>query len=79
MSDNGGFAIRAAAFRAAFNGPDGQEVLDDLAHFCCANRTTVSGSETNMTLLEGRRQVWLHIQQLRNFTGDAVQQFALKD
>lgn len=58
-------AQRADAFKAVFSGPRSADVLEDLASFCFANRTTVA-SETNMAVLEGRRQVWLHIQQLLN-------------
>jgi hypothetical protein len=33
----------------------------------------------NMAILEGRRQVWLHIQQFRNLnTGEEMQTFAMK-
>lgn len=59
-------ARRSDAFRSVFAGPSAAEVLADLEAFCYANRTTVDASQTNMAVLEGRRQVWLHIQQLLN-------------
>lgn len=59
-------AKRADAFRAVFSSPSAAEVLEDLEDFCFANKTTVDGHDTNMAVKEGRRQVWLHIQQLLN-------------
>jgi hypothetical protein len=71
---------KALAYRAVFHGPAADEVLDELANFCCANRTTVGTADMmNMAILEGRRQVWLHIQQFRNLnTGEEMQTFAMK-
>lgn len=80
------YTRRADAYRALFMfanrdglGPQAEIVLADLAKFCHANRTTVNANETNMAILEGRRQVWLHIQQLLKLTGDQVQMFAHKE
>lgn len=64
----------AAAFRRAFLGDDGrphidgQAMLDDLAAACGAFRSTQAFDSTGrldtarMAQLEGRRQVWLHLQ-----------------
>jgi len=41
-------------------------VLADLAEFCFATRTTASASPDDLPILEGRRQVWLRIQQFLN-------------
>lgn len=52
-------------------------VLEDLARFCRANESCVVPGEHDKTLvLEGRREVWLRIQEYLNLT--PVQLFALK-
>ena len=57
---------RRAAFRDCFQTPQGQEVLRDLAKFCCADESTYyEGSPHRTSYNEGARAVWLHIQQLR--------------
>jgi len=44
--------------------PANQKVLEDLARFCRANETcVVPGDRDRSLLLEGRREVWLRIQQ----------------
>jgi hypothetical protein len=57
---------RASSFKAVFKSPGAEDVLADLEHFCFAKRTTLDAHESNMAACEGRRQVWLHIQQLLN-------------
>lgn len=64
----------AVAYRRAFLGDDGkphldgQAILDDLAAACGAFRSTQAFDATGrldtarMAQLEGRRQVWLHVQ-----------------
>lgn len=63
---------QARAFRQTFDltaphGGDVERVLADLAEFCCATRSTANASPADMPILEGRRQVWLRIQQFLNF------------
>lgn len=46
----------------AFRSPEGQRVLADLATFCRAAEPTYSPDARLHALLEGRREVWLRIQ-----------------
>lgn len=63
-------ALRKRSFyRATFNSPAGEHVLADLQRFCRANRTTITVSQQSgmidthaMAVAEGRREVWLRIQ-----------------
>lgn len=55
---------RHLAYRAVFTAPDGQRVIEHLAKFCHAYKTThVIGDPHGSAQLEGRRQVWLLITQ----------------
>ena len=56
------FARRQYAYRATFKGPLAEEVLQDLAKFCRANRTTFHEDARLHAVAEGRREVWLRIQ-----------------
>ena len=54
---------RQTAYRRAFNGAPGEVVLQDLAKFCRANEST-HHEDTHLTAIaNGRREVWLRIQQ----------------
>lgn len=60
------WTTRRRAYRRAFwsTGRDGEVVLADLARFCHATATThVPGDPCGTAQLEGRRQVWLRIQE----------------
>lgn len=60
----------------AFNTPAGNEVLIDLAKFCRASESCVVPGEHDASLvLEGRREVWLRIQQHLNL--NSAQLFTL--
>lgn len=60
---------RKRAYQLALTSPAGLEVLEDLARFCRANETcVVPGDPTLTAILEGRREVWLRIQQHLNLT-----------
>lgn len=52
----------------AFLGPAGQGVLRDLATFCRANETCFSPDARVHAVAEGRREVWLRIQQHLHLT-----------
>lgn len=57
-------AIRGkrAAYQATFlNSPTGRIVLEDLARLCRAHESTYHPEHSQR--LDGRREVWLHIQQ----------------
>lgn len=63
------------AYRLAFGSPAGLRVMQDLAKFCRAAQTTVE-PDTPILLLEGRRQVWLVIQNYMNLTPQEIVQLA---
>ena len=51
------------AFELAFGSEPGKQVLEMLAPFCRANKTCVIPGQPDLTnVLEGRREVWLRIQ-----------------
>jgi hypothetical protein len=67
---------RSAAYRAVFD-PAGvytPEVLADLARFCRANTSTGHQEPTVAARLDGRREVWLRIQQHLKLTDDQLWQ-----
>lgn len=69
---------RSTAYRLTFgNSPNSQWVLADLAVFCRATESTFSPDARLHAVLEGRREVWLRIQQHLNLT--PAQLFALYD
>ena len=49
-----------------------QVVLKDLAKFCRANQTTFLPDSRAHAMLEGRREVWLRIQQHLNLTPEQL-------
>lgn len=54
---------RQVAYRRTFDCPPGQAVLEDLARFCRATETTMHPDARMHAMAEGRREVWLHIQE----------------
>ena len=54
---------RRFAYVKTFTGPLAKEVLEDLARFCRATETTFHGNDRISALQEGRREVFLRIQQ----------------
>lgn len=63
---------RKRNYQLAFGQPAGQEVLIDLAKFCRADRSTFHADPRSHALLEGRREVWLRIQQHLNLTPEQL-------
>lgn len=64
---------RKQNFQLACGQPAMQEMLMDLATFCRANETCVIPGDGDRTLvLEGRREVWLRIQQHLNLTSQQL-------
>lgn len=49
-----------------------KKVLKDLAKFCRANRTTVHRDDRATAVLEGRREVWLRIQEHLRLSEDEL-------
>lgn len=66
---------RQRAYQLWFGSPAGQEVLIDLARFCRAAETCYHDDPRKHAVLEGRREVWLRIQQHLNLTSEQL--FAL--
>lgn len=66
---------RKRAYQLALKSPAGNEVLIDLARFCRANETCiVTGDRESTLVLEGRREVWLRIQQHLNLSSEELMQ-----
>lgn len=54
---------RQYAYKKTFEGPLGEDVLKDLARFCRANVSTFDADPRLHAVAEGRREVWLRLQQ----------------
>lgn len=67
--------IRRRAYNLTFRSIEGQNMLIDLAQFCRANQTCFDPDPRIHAALEGRREVWLRIQQHLNLTSEEL--FAL--
>lgn len=63
---------RAQAYRSTFSGPVPEVVLRDLAKFCRAHESTVTPDQRMTDILEGRREVWLRIQQHLQLTEEQL-------
>ena len=55
-------ADRAQKYKTVFDSPEGQMVLEDLKHFCRANESTFHENTRVGDMLNGRREVFLRIQ-----------------
>lgn len=53
---------RRHAYQMTFRGPLGEVVLKDLARFCRAHESTFQTDPRAHALAEGRREVWLRLQ-----------------
>lgn len=63
---------RQSAYVNTFQGPHGDIVLEDLAKFCRADESTFHENDRAHALLEGRREVWLRIQEHLNLSPEAL-------
>jgi hypothetical protein len=63
---------RKQNYQLAFMSPAGQEVLQDLIQFCRADRTCFDPDPRIHAALEGRREVWLRIQQHLGLTAEQL-------
>jgi hypothetical protein len=65
---------RAQDYRLTFDieSPVVQNVLKDLAKFCRAHETSFNPDQRAHALIEGRREVWLRIQNHLNLTSDQL-------
>lgn len=66
--------VRQADYLTVFNleSPQVQNVLRDLARFCRAHDTTFHQDQRIHALMEGRREVWLRIQEHLNLDSDKL-------
>lgn len=51
-------------YKRVFSGPDGQAVLEDLRKRCFVDRTTYHENAVKMGMNEGRRSIFVHIQNM---------------
>lgn len=66
---------RKKAFRRTFTaGPEAMIVLKTLARFCRAHESTFDPNSTIASRLDGRREVWLFIQQHLQLAEDELWQ-----
>lgn len=72
---------RATAYVQTFNKESihSRAVLKDLSQFCRANETTFHPDERVQAALEGRREVWLRIQNHLNLTPDEIWELNRKE
>lgn len=63
---------RRQQYRTVFDNPVGLEVLVDLAKFCRAHESTFHPDPRAAAMLDGRREVWLRIQQHLKLTDDQI-------
>lgn len=63
---------RRTDYVQTFNTPHGEKVLDDLAKFCRAHESTFHADPRVHAALEGRREVWLRIQQHLNLNDETL-------
>lgn len=63
---------RQDAYRATFNAPSAYLVLRDLAKFCRAHESTFHPEHSMSDRLDGRREVWLRIQQHLQLTPEQL-------
>lgn len=60
-------------YQLTYNSVHGQNVMRDLAKFCRANETcAVPGDRDKTMMLEGRREVFLHINEYLHYTSQQL-------
>ncbi len=67
---------RKEGYRVFVNTPGGREVLADLAEFCRAHNTTYDADPRLHARLEGRRDVWLRVEQHLNLPAEDLYRLA---
>jgi len=75
------FVSRKVAYQRVFNedSHDVRQVLKDLAKFCRANETAFHKDPRAHAVLEGRREVYLRIQNYLKLTPDQLWEIYRKD
>lgn len=66
------FTTLRRAYSHAFRSPSGNIVLADLAQFCRANDTCFDPDPRVHAAMEGRREVWLRIQEHLHLTPEQL-------
>jgi hypothetical protein len=66
------FRDKRRAYKQCFGSAAGEEVLQDLSEFCRANTSTFDADPRMHAVLEGRREVWLRIQEYLHLTPDQL-------
>ena len=68
------FSKKAVAYNRVFDPkqPFSSQVLVDLAKFCKAHDSTFNPDPHVQSMLEGRRQVWLHIMENLQLSDDEI-------
>ncbi len=68
------FRSRKLSYQMTFqkSSPYAQHVLRDLAKFCRAHDSTFTTDDRTTYMLEGRREVWLRLQNHLNLTLDEI-------
>jgi hypothetical protein len=67
---------RRGQYQATFGDDTGKFVLGDLFHICHAGSTTYRGDPNDALVAEGKRQVWIHIQNMLHATDDEMYKLA---
>lgn len=67
---------RRSAYVRTFSGPVAEVVLADLAKFCRARETTFHPDPRVAALQEGRREVWIRIQDHLNLSPEELYELA---
>jgi hypothetical protein len=66
------FAFRKRYYQVCFGTPAGQFVLEDLLPFCRATESCYHDDPRLHAVLEGRREVWLRIQNYMGLTPEQL-------
>lgn len=70
---------RQHAYQRTFKGPLAESVLADLMRFCRAHDSTFHPDPRLAANLDGRREVWLRIQQHLRLSPEELYRIALRD
>ncbi len=63
---------RRGDYQAVFRNPRGEKVLEDLARFCRAHKSTAHADPYIAARLDGRREVFLRIQEHLRLSDDEL-------
>lgn len=67
------------SYQAVFQGPQADVVLDDLAQFCRASESTFHPDPRLAAMLDGRREVFLRIQEYLKLPPEALLAIKLRE